>query len=384
MLSTLVAASLLLSACIDLSSSRSGGSRSSVPCGPQPYFTVLPVPASRIDWVDVIGRLGAPSQTLPKGHTGAMLNSENVPVVAPGDISIDRLRRVRYLESPNRQGDEDYAIFYSVCQDVTGHFGHVRSLDSATFLADMKWVDCETYSTADETVESCETSNIDLRVRAGQPLGTVGGPTGSALDMGLVDRRVTHAWAAPHRHNDEFNHMVCPFEYYDTANRDVFFSKLQNGLNPDAPPVGEPRCGTLNVDVAGTAQGIWVESGATIVLANGQHRTITLANNPYQPEAELALSLGPDALGAGTYRVPRKTSGRVNRVFADIVDETIHCYFAEGFTGWSAPQDMSWLLALEANGALKIEKVTHADGATPCAADPSTWAFTGNAMTLVR
>lgn len=373
-----------LTGCIDLSSSRSGGSRSSVPCGPQPYFTVLPVPAASIDWVDVIGRLAAPSQTLPKGHTGAMLNAQNVPVVAPGDIDIDRLRRTRYLTSPSRQGEEDYAIFYSVCKDVTGHFGHMRSLDTTTLFTGLQWTNCETYSTVDETVESCETGNVALRALAGQSLGTVGGTTGSALDMGLVDRRVTHTWAAPHRHDGDFNHMVCPFEYYDPASRDVFFAKLQNGLDPGVPPAGEPRCGTLNVDVIGTTQGIWVEPGAPAMLAHVQYRTITLANNPYQPESELALSLGPEALGAGTYRVPRETSGRVNRAFGHVTDDAIHCYFAEGFAGWSAPQEMSWLVAREANGSLKIEKVDHAEGASPCADDPSTWAFSSHAMTLVR
>lgn len=373
-----------LTGCIDLSSSRSDKSSSSIPCGPQPYFTVLPVPAATIDWVDVIGRLAAPSQTLPKGHTGAMLNTQNVPVVAPGDLQIDRIRRVRYLASEMRQGEEDYALFYSVCRDVSGHFGHMRTLDSSTFSLGASWNNCTTYQTSDETVESCENDAGGLAVTAGQPLGTVAGPAGMALDMGLVDRRVTYVWAAPQRHEGDFNHMVCPFEYYDDANRDVFFSKLRDAAHPDLPPAGTPRCGTLAVDVAGTAQGIWVEEGAAIVLANGQHRTITLANNPYRPQAELALSLGPEVLGAGTYRVPRKTSGRVNRVFDQITDATVHCYFGEGLTGLSAPQNTSWLIALDANGSLKIEKVTHADGATPCAADPSTWAFTGNAMTLVR
>jgi hypothetical protein len=33
---------------------------------------------------------------------------------------------------------------------------------------------------------------------------------------------------------------------------------------------------------------------------------------------------------------------------------------------------------------LTIEKVTHAAGATPCGADPSTWSFSGAALAFIR
>jgi hypothetical protein len=376
----------------------------SAECGPLPYFTVLPVPAANIAWVDVIGRLGAPSQTLPKGHTGAMLNTMGTPVVAPGNITIDRLRRVRYLASPFREGEEDYAIFFRVCKDVTGHFGHVITLDGSTFPADIPWSNCQTGSTSDETIESCEIDGGGMAVSAGQPLGTAAGMVGMALDMGLIDERVSPFFASPGRYPGNFKHYVCPFEYYDEAGQSAFFSKLFDPANPGPPPPGtveprlpkpadpsnplpgeEPRCGTLEVDVAGTAQGVWAETAAPLSVASEQHRFITLANNPYRPQTELALSLGPDALGAGVFRAPRQTSGRVNLAFDQVTgDGVIHCYFPSGLSGPGSQQDASWFIALQANGSLKIERVAHGEGSSPCSAEPSTWAFGGNAMVMVR
>ena len=375
-----------LTACIDFPSDEDdqSGENLGAACGPLPYFSILPVPEATIDWADVIGRLGAPSQTLPKGHTGLMLNTVNVPIVAPGDMTIERMRRVRYLASPNRQGFEDYALFYRVCKDVTGHFGHVITLDSNTFADEIPWSGCSTYNTADETVEMCEVSLSKKTVTAGEPLGTASAPHGMALDMGLVDRRVTHFLAAPDRYPGDFSNTVCPFEYYDAASQEIVFAKMTDFWQREKPRTGTPRCGTLEIDVAGSAQGSWSETTGPLSSAE-QHRQIALANNPYWPQEELVLSMGPATLGAGTYRVPRETTGRVNRVFADVTaDAGIHCYHASDLAGPGAADTLSWLVALQAGGSLQVERVAHGAGSSPCDAAPATWAFGINALVMVR
>ena len=45
---------------------------------------------------------------------------------------------------------------------------------------------------------------------------------------------------------------------------------------------GEPCCGTMEVDVAGTAKGVWAESGVGPV-AGDECGYITLADYPYRP-----------------------------------------------------------------------------------------------------
>ena len=79
-------------------------------CGSAPLFTVLPVAISDINGIVVVGGLGAPGHTLPTAHAGFYLRTVGAQVVAPGNMQITRLRRVRYLTSPNRQGVEAKAL----------------------------------------------------------------------------------------------------------------------------------------------------------------------------------------------------------------------------------------------------------------------------------
>jgi hypothetical protein len=353
-------------------------------CGPLPLFTVLPVPAEEIDWADVVGRVGAPAQTLPKAHTGVILKRAGVPLVAPGDVTVERVGRVRYLASPFRQGLTDYDLTFRACAEVSGHFAHVPTLGS-WLPADIQWQNCQTYSTPEETVESCSVWNLRIRLAAGEAMGFAGTSPemGLSLDMGLQDTRVNHQYVSPWRYPEQQLHAVCPFEYYDAASREVFLSRLRDGSSPGRSPAGEPRCGTLQVDVAGTAQGVWAEPGMTgTVGPSDGHRFVVLVNNPYQPEAELTLALGPDPLGGANAVVPKATAGRVNRAFDQVAaDGTIHCYGPASIHHGPAA---SWLLAVGTGGALTIERFGHGDATGPCEGDPTTWAFGAGAVTLVR
>ena len=142
-------------------------------CGALPYFTVAPVAPADVDLIVVAGGLGAPGHTLPTAHSGFMLAGEGVPVVSPGLIQITTVRRVTYLSSPTRQGERDYAVFFSSCEDVEGWLGHLTALapgipDNASGSG------CQAYSTSDETVESCTLDVSGFTLAGGDPLGTGG------------------------------------------------------------------------------------------------------------------------------------------------------------------------------------------------------------------
>jgi hypothetical protein len=343
---------------------------------------VLPVTATDINSVSVFGGLGAPGHTLPTPHAGMFLARSDVPLVAPGDLAVTELRRVRYLSSPSRPGFQDYAIFFQVCRELTGWFGHVTSLPVTLTQEAGGWPDCDTYSTSDETVEACTTRSLDVKVAAGAPLGRGGNiPLGLfAIDFGILDSRANHLYVSPGRHPPDRFHAVCPWEQFDDANRSLLLGKLRDLASPSIMPAGEPRCGTMEVDVAGTAKGVWAESGVTGQAGGDETRYATLANYPYRPQDMLALSLGPAALGARVAIVPRLTTGRVNRAFEDVSgDGTVYCYGPEaGFLGTS-----SWLLALS-GATLRIEWVSHPSGASPCSRDPTTWTFGASVRTMVR
>lgn len=355
---------------------------STAACGAPPWFTVLPVAAGDINAITVFGGLGAPGHTLPTAHAGFYLSREGVPVSSPGNLRITGLRRTRYLASPTRQGEADFAVEFSVCRNVTGWFGHLTSLSGA-FPSSISWTGCQTYSTADETVEACTASPSGLTLSAGAAMGTAGMSAALgllALDFGLLDDRVTNTYLSPSRHPPPTFTAICAWDKFDAANQAALFAKLRDQARPGVVPAGEPKCGTMQVDVAGTAKGVWAEQGVTGPVGGNETRYITLANYPYRPQDHLALSLGPATLGATVAVVPRQNTGRVNRAFEQLTaDGTLHCY-VPAEPGATA----SWFIAVTGPTTLRIERRAHAAGASPCLADPSTWAFGPAAVTMVR
>lgn len=372
-----LALAMVLGACVD---SVTGPQSES--CGPPPYFHTLPVAEIDLSSVSVFGGVDGPGHTLPTPHGGMFLARENTTLRSPGDIAVTELRRVRYAGSPTRQGHEDYAIFFQVCKEIRGWFGHVSSLAPVFGASSIQWRDCSTYSTAQEQIQSCTARGLDIKVAAGEVLGA-GGPPGGArvIDFGLLDARVNHFYMSPGRHPPARFQAVCMWEQFDAASQAILFSKLRDIVRPAIVPTGDPRCGTMEVDVVGTAKGVWAESGVTGPVGGDETRYMTLANYPYRPQDYLVLSIGPATLGARTTLVPRLASGRVNRAFEHVTpDGQIYCY------GPDAHRDAlaSWFLSLTSATTLRIELRTHAPGASPCGADPATWSFGPSAVSMVR
>lgn len=352
------------------------------PCGDAPYFTVLPVAIADFNAITTIGGFGAPVHTLPTAHAGIYLARPGVTLRSPGAIEITQLRRVTYQLSPIRQGMTDYAVEYRVCREVTGWFGHVTTLSASFPESSLQWRDCEVYSTIDETVQTCVARPDGITLDAGDVIGTAGmSTTVLGLDVGLLDSRVNHAYVSPQRFPPPMFHSICPWDQFDASSQAMLYSKLFDPIRALTPASGTPRCGTMQVDVPGTAKGVWAEQGISGVQTGDESRYITLADYPYRPQENLILSLGPANLGAIFSIVPRLTSGRVNRAFEQVTaDGTIHCY------GPGLPfPGASWLVALASNGMLSIERRAHTGAAaSPCLSDPSTWSFSGARVTLVR
>jgi hypothetical protein len=344
-------------------------------CGPAPYLTVLPVPAASLSSIAIFGGVDAPGHTLPTDHGGLFLSVSSATLRSPGDMTVTELRRVRSTEDGVPGVSEDYAIFFQVCRELTGWFGHVIELGSRFSPESVDYADCQTYSTPFAEYEACTARNLSVRVSAGDVIGTAGPVT----DMGMVDQRVTNFYVSPHRFGGP-NHAVCMWDQFDAATQTILYSKLRDLRRPSIVPGGEPRCGTMEVDVAGTAKGVWADPSLTGPIQADEQDYMALVDYPYRPQDDLALSLGPATLGARLAFVDRRTSGRVNRAFEDVTpDGQIYCYGpdVESFRA-------SWLLGMTTPTELRMEYVQHALDASPCEADPSTWSFSGNAVTMVR
>jgi len=352
-------------------------------CGAGPYFTALPAALADIDGISVLGGIDAPGHTLPTDHAGIFLRTEGATVFAPGAMQVTTLRRTTYLVSPSRQGHTDFSAFFQLCSAVSGWFGHLSTIAPVIPTPSGGWKHCQTYSTSTETVESCEAILDRVTVTAGTPLGTSGFSIALGLmsvDFGLLDSRVNNNYVARWRFPEGTLRSICAWDQFDATNKAALYTKLGDRSRPSTVPAGEPRCGTMVVDVAETAKGVWALPSETQPLAGNETGYITLANYPYRPQDELALSVAPTTLGAMVAVVSRATTGRVNRAFEQVTnDGLVYCYGPD-----VRRQGLNWLLTLTSPTALKIRMVT-ATVAVPniCAADPGTWSMDG-AISMVR
>ena len=352
------------------------------PCGRQHLFQILPVELSHIRYAAPIGILapvgGSP---LPKYHAGLMLNTLSSPVVAPVDLTVTQIRRVKYVTSPSRPGYEDYAIFFQVCDEVKGHFGHVTQVD-ASLVPPASQLECQTYSTVDETVESCS-ANTEIRVTQGTQMATSGSAAHSpAIDMGMSDSSVSDGFINPSRYGRVAEPgTLCPWDWYVESVKTSLYEKIgsQSQFTTESP-----KCGSVALDRDGTVAGRWTLKSAP---ADGRDSTagdfVVFAPEPYAAESRIALSTRIVALAPGVSnypKFPRELSGRVNISPSSIgVDGLIYCY-VEGLS----TSTISFLVRMTSTQEMKAEKVPHSAGSSVCASDPSSWAFSGSAVDLIR
>lgn len=350
-------------------------------CTTAPYFSVSPAALPDIASIVVVGGLGAPGHTLPTAHAGFYLATEGAVVRAPGPMQIIGLRRTTYVSSPNRQGKTDFTADFQVCKQVHGWLGHLTTL-SSSIPATQDWKYCERYSTATETVETCKAEPKNVSLSAGQTLGTSGlskalGLMG--LDFGLLDSRVNNGYVANWRHPDPSRQSICAWDKFEASVQAQLFSKLLDPSRTSTVPAGEPRCGTMKVDVAGTLKGVWALPSQTSPLAGNETAYITLANYPYRPQDQLALSLGPVSLGATVAVVARASgTGQMNVPFEQVTnDGKIYCYGPD-----AALPGRFWLIMMTGPSAMNIKRVENFVTNT-CTDAPSTWSMAG-AVNMVR
>jgi hypothetical protein len=348
-----------------------GGSTGGDECPAPPYFTELPVDEAAISSATVIGGFSPPAHTIPSDHGGVYVAGQGVPLRSPGPLTITSIRRTRYLSSPFRAGAEDFALDLNVCGAVRVSLGHIVTLpDELARL--IQPAGCQSYSTANETVEACYT-RVNRPV-AGAPLGTVGGPTALAFDFGVYDRRHQNRFANPARFAGQMSEALCPWELFAEAPRALLLSRVGMGTQRR---MGEPACGTMEVDRPGTAEGIWIEEGRAGTATGGDESPyITLTRDVVRPAEKLLFSVGLPALGPGAYGAPAAA-----RPFDQVApDGAVFCYEVQpGIFRPAGSPRVSFLLSLS-GARLRVEK-REDDRACD---DPASWVFGGSPLTFLR
>lgn len=375
--------SVLLPACSD------PWDPSSEPCEPGPYFTELPVAAEAINYFLVLGQFGPPGDVFPRGQTGLQLTSAALtPVRAVGDVEIIFVESSRWLASPTRPGHTDYSLTFRIpgCQVITGNYEHIAELEPR-FAEHLARATCDVYSTESETLEACGT-RVNIPVSAGEVLGQAGG-TMTGLDFDLFDERVTFDFVAAHRY-PMARRAICPQPLFVPTLRDFLLDRTGS---QHVRRTAEPRCGTMEIDVAGTAQGMWVLDGHDVTLTAATFdRFFALAPSAFEPDRYHTLVTAHPGFrvspwGYINWYFELQDTGRVNRPFPVLPpDGTLFCYRPDSDSVYRLHiETASILMALGADGKVTLERRDHAPGESPCfVQEPGEWAFSGAAIRLMR
>ncbi|GEM_PF-2739422 len=335
------------------SSAQSGSSVVQIPadvpdCSAQTVFSVLPLDASAYDYIAPLGNVNPPDHTVPADHvyfvlkrnSAAPFTSSGAPatfaaaVKSPGDIYVTSITGTTWSKN-GVVNNSDYSLEFALCKNVTGKFGHLSELspELLALVADNKWDGCNQITSGKDAqlANQCSKRSLDYKLKAGASVGTAGGKSSNALDLGLNDSRIAKpAYANSARFNSFTFTAVCPVDY--------FRADLQPKLTAALGDLGKPRtrapvCGEIAQDKAGTLKGIWFAGDG---MDSPQVWSSEMSFVAYNKDPDKSiLAAGGKITAVGTYWLFTPAhSGIVNRDFSEVTPgNTIYCYQNDGADG---------------------------------------------------
>ncbi|MFY9484661.1 MAG: hypothetical protein WAP74_03535 [Patescibacteria group bacterium] len=310
-------------------------------CAPGGMFTASPIAPTDFLSITPLGNLSPPDHTVPTDHIYVVIKENNTidpaydrPVRAPGDIVVQSINH----NTAKKQGavwSDDYALDITACKDVRLNFGHVTSISpqlQAAFEAARPSCDTQVPRPGDDYTY-CR-AQLNYAMKAGEIIGTAGGGTATGLDIQAVDRRQSgKPYANPKRYRSDALHFVCPLDLFDEATKATLYEKLGSSRTKRTI---EPRCGEVNQDVPGTAQGDWitgVKASDLIDQPGNWDKSIALVHDNFDPSVGIA-SIG-GVIGSPTkIAFMPKHEGTINREFSEVKpDGTVYCYQTDAQPG---------------------------------------------------
>ena len=329
-------------------------------CPQGPLFTVSPIKQNDLLYVVPLGHLNPPDHTIPTDHiyltvkdTNQIIPNSAKEIFAPGDITITSIQKTHVIRGGKLQSD-DYSIDFSPCKKVRGKFGHVTKLSaSLSKLMDTENLNCENRKSGPSDESTYCRKDLSYQIKAGELMGEAGGGSATGLDFQLVDRRSEKLnYANPKRYRDDQFYYVCPLDYFDQTTKDSLHQLLGNNLTKR---IVEPRCGEVNQDKLGTAQGNWIASDGLIDSPENWSKTLALVYD------NIDVKMGVVSIG-GIISTPQriqftpKNEGLVNRKFSQVKnDGNIYCYGGELISKFSGGQSGRVLIQLVSETSLKVE-----------------------------
>jgi len=299
-------------------------------CSSGPLFSVSPIPVDKLTY---IVPLGGPNP-IPGDHLYFVINRavpntpgpvQTVNLYAPGDLTATKIGR--QVKTTNGIVDfTDYFMFFAVCREVNGGFGHVSSLTGP--LGGIPFDQCDPpYSIGDGSLyEHC---NADVRIplRAGELIGTAGGLASAALDFDMDDSRLPVPYVANSDRQYDLT-AACALDYYqgDVATR------LRGLLGHGPGRQLSQGCGQIFQDRAGTLQGNWFNG--TPDQTNGNvSKMMALVHENFDGGLD-AISIGGTVGIHGVWDFSPTHTGTTNREFSEVTPGgSIYCYQASNMPG---------------------------------------------------
>ncbi len=309
------------------------------------FFDTSPVDISKFNNIVPLGNLNPSGHVFPTDHIYFYQNFfSSTSLVAPGQATITRISASQNLTAQTT----DYGIYLKPCSHFEAYFMHVTSITQKlldAFVAPYSWDN--SYSTGGSNYRNYG-RNVSIEIESGEVIGTfLGTNNHPSFDLGAYDSRINLNFVNPSARMNSL-HTVCPIDYFSNTVKSTLYNYFMSG-NGTKRTI-EPICGTIDQDVVGTAQGIWLLTGTTQVSNEDPHLALVHDNlNPNYAVFSVGTSVTGSGLNPGVYQFMPSTTDPWNKDFNLVVPEEVYCYQITN-------PPMSILIQLPSPTILKIAK----------------------------
>lgn len=318
------------------------------PADTSQLFTKPFMDGDKPDFIIPLGNSNQSGHVVPVDHVYPtdIGYEQDVPVYAPTDIT---LVWVENKQMHNSDTDEitraDYQLNFAPCKGLNLAFIHLKKLSEKL---DQAIEDENSNCNQDQIMEygvqegiptyyiTCHPEFTKVRLLAGELIGYFTGQTDrdfSGFDIGLYDfNKPSVGFINPERYYIETNQTVCFADYYIPELREKYYAKLGNygdfketGVSKFTPVIGEPKCGKVNHDIAGTLSGNWFKNKIEMENVTDNESLVLIHDNQNTSLAKLSLA------NVASFTFTPTHSGTLNREYSEITaDGKIYCYQMEG------------------------------------------------------
>lgn len=298
----------------------SGGPEVPAECPASPLTAAVIQPDRVLDW-EPLGFVNGLSHVFPTDHQYVRVVDPDDPAAQPQTVYAPADVVITQIASGDRGGRTEYDVIMDVCGDVVIELAHLQSFSDDLLHRMGDPVDCETYDPGGGPITKCYRRGA-IAVAAGTVLGTVGHPQAPYLDISALDGRHANHFVTARQVPYPRLHAISALDLFTPELREPYAQVVgRYGERRTATPVG----GSIEVDLAATAQGHWYLPGAP-VMSESLH--FALVPDYIDPETRGVASLGESLVpGGGEIRFTYESTGIRNRRPADVTaDGQSYCF----------------------------------------------------------